>query len=184
MDKILQITDKREFVFLRKKTARFDFAAHTPKNITDMLQRMKRAMREARGVGLSANQIGIDAQMFVAEVPGANRELKFYAVFNPNIEKMSEEKVTSEEGCLSIVGKYGDVPRATNLVLRGFDKRGKPIKIKAWGLLARVFQHETDHLNGKLFIDRATKMYEAATSEQLQKHQSKVEGRGSEYGHK
>ena len=174
MDHILQITNKQEFVFLRRKTKRFEFETHTAKEIDELIQRMKRAMRAARGVGLSANQIGVDTQVFVAEVPGANQELKFYAVFNPVIEKISEEKEVNEEGCLSIPKKYGDVPRATNLVLRGFDKRGKLIKIKAWGLLARVFQHETDHLNGKLFIDRATQTYEVAASERLQKREIRI----------
>ncbi len=171
MEHILQITNKQEFVFLRRKTKRFDFAAHTPKEINELLQQMKHAMREARGVGLSANQIGVDAQVFIAEVPGTNRELKFYAVFNPIIDKVGEEIESSEEGCLSVPKKYGDVPRATHLVIRGFNKSGKPLKLKAWGLLARVFQHEIDHLNGKLFIDRATKTYEAPVSERLQKRE-------------
>jgi peptide deformylase len=70
-----------------------------------------------------------------------------------------------EEGCLSIPGKWGDVERAEQIVLSGFNKMGKPVKVKAWGLLARVFQHEVDHLNGKLFIDRAKKVY---SSEQTQ----------------
>ena len=64
-----------------------------------------------------------------------------------------------EEGCLSIPGTWGYVPRDERLVLSGFDKNGKPVKIRAWGLLAHVFQHETDHLQGKLFTDRTKKVF-------------------------
>jgi peptide deformylase len=161
------ITNKQEYKFLRRPPKPFDFSAHTAKEIQALIATMRNAMREAKGIGLSANQIGIDAQVFVVEVPGTRGEQKFYAVFNPSVEKMGEVREESEEGCLSIPKKFGAVPRATFIVVRGFDKRGKPIKIKAWGLLARVFQHEIDHLNGKLFIDRATKMYEIPTSERL-----------------
>lgn len=115
---------------------------------------MKRIMREANGVGLSANQIGLPYQLFVAQTYDAQGTQKFYAIFNPRIEKYSPESVTHEEGCLSIPGLYGNVPRARSVVLAGYDKSGKIVKIKAWGLLARIFQHETDHLNGKLFVDR------------------------------
>ena len=122
---------------------------------------MRRIMHAANGIGLSANQIGLEFSVFVAEVPGANGELKFYAVFNPKIEKMENGIIAFEEGCLSIPGKWGQVDRAERIVLSGFSKMGKPVKVKAWGLLARVFQHEVDHLNGRLFVDRAKKVFSA-----------------------
>jgi peptide deformylase len=115
---------------------------------------MKRIMHEANGVGLSANQIGLEFKVFVAEVPDAQGGSKFYAVFNPEIERTSTEKIVIEEGCLSIPGSFGEVERAERVAIKGYDKNGKVLKIKAWGLLARVFQHEIDHLNGHLFIDR------------------------------
>jgi peptide deformylase len=93
--------------------------------------------------------------VFVAEIPDAQGGMKFYAIFNPKIEKMSEEKIPFEEGCLSIPFTYGTIDRSERVTLVGFDKSGKTLKIKAWGLLARVFQHETDHLEGRLFIDKA-----------------------------
>jgi peptide deformylase len=160
-NEILTIDETKEDKFLRKKTADFDFAAFTKKEITDLLQRMRRVMRAANGIGLSANQIGLNLNLFVAEVPDAHANVKFYAIFNPLIEKMDGEILEFEEGCLSIPGKWGDVPRAEKVTLRGYDKNRKPIKIKAWGLLARVFQHETDHLNGRLFIDRAKRVHDA-----------------------
>ncbi len=150
---ILLIDDKKSESFLRKKTAEFDFSKFSKKEIQDLVARMKRIMHAANGVGLSANQIGLDMKMFVAEVPDAQGGLKFYAIFNPEIEKLGDDKIVIEEGCLSVPGKFGDVPRATRVAIKGYNKQGRPVKIKAWGLLARVFQHEIDHLNGKLFID-------------------------------
>ncbi len=158
---IWMVGDKKEEKFLRKKTADFDFKDFTKKEITELVSRMRRIMRVANGVGLSANQIGLNLNMFVAEVPDVDDGgMKFYAIFNPKIEKKSEDTAILEEGCLSIPGKWGYVPRAERVTLTGFDKNGKPIKIKAWGLLAHVFQHETDHLQGKLFIDRTKKIFE------------------------
>ena len=116
-------------------------------------------MREALGIGLSANQIGLDFRVFVAEIPTPQNKPKFYAIFNPKIKKASKEKISLEEGCLSVPAVYGDVERAEKIVLTGQDKNGKRIKIKAWGLLARVFQHEVDHLEGKLFIDKAKNIH-------------------------
>jgi len=117
-------------------------------------------MRAANGIGLSANQIGLDYNCFVAEVPDPQGGTKFYAVFNVRLEKLSAETTLFEEGCLSVLQKYGEVERAEKVTVAGFDKNGKALKIKAWGLLARVFQHEIDHLNGKLFIDRAKKVFD------------------------
>ncbi len=151
---------------MRKKTVDFDFAKFTKKEIDALVSRMRRIMREANGIGLSANQIGLDYRVFVAEVPDAQGGTKFYAVFNPKIEKAGAEKVPYEEGCLSVPGKWGNVLRPEKIVVSGLDKSGKPAKIKAWGLLARVFQHEIDHLAGKLFIDRTKEIY---TAESVQK---------------
>lgn len=163
---IYLIDDETQRAFLAQPTKRFDFEAHTRKEIDELLRRMRRIMREANGIGLSANQIGLPHRLFVAEVPGRD-QMKFYAVFNPEIEKVEREKVVMEEGCLSVPGIYGNVERPERLVLKGQDHRGKPLRIKAWGLLARVFQHEVDHLNGKLFLERAKDTYRANRPEDL-----------------
>lgn len=162
MEKILIIENKKEEKFLRQKTKKVDPTSFTRREMTALLSRMRKIMRAANGVGLSANQIGMDGRFFVAEVPMTNGELGFYAVFNPKIEKVSSEKNMVEEGCLSIPGSYGPVSRPERVTLSGLDKNGKPIKIKAWGLLARVFQHEVDHLDGKLFIDKAESVQKVA----------------------
>jgi peptide deformylase len=161
MNDIWKIDDKKQEKFLRKKVHNFDFSKFTKKESADLIVRMRKAMRAANGIGLSANQIGLDLNVFVAEVSDVDGGMKFYAIFNPKFEKISEEKVIFEEGCLSVPGTWGDVERPERVVLSGFDKFGKPVKIKAWGLLARVFQHEMDHLSGKLFIDRTKKLHKA-----------------------
>lgn len=157
--KIVTIDKSEDQKFLRRKTANFDFAKFSQKDINELVKSMRFAMKEAEGIGLSANQIGLGIKVFVAQV--AN---KFYAVFNPEIIQESEERDTMDEGCLSVPLKYGPVERASKVTLKGFDKNGEPIKLKAWGLLAKVFQHEVDHLNGKLFIDKAKEVF-TVTSE-------------------
>ena len=148
MTKILTVNDAIEDKFLRKVTAPFDFKAFSRKEINQLIQTMRRDMEVANGVGLSANQIGIDTQLFVAR-----DEQKFYAIFNPKIIKPSKETIDMEEGCLSIPENFKAVERPERVTLVGYDKNGKKIKINAWGFLARVFQHEVDHLNGKVFTD-------------------------------
>jgi peptide deformylase len=161
LNEILTNDVKSEDKFLRRKTVDFDFKKFTKKEIAELIGRMRRIMHRANGVGLSANQIGLDFKMFIVEVPDAQGGTKFYAVFNPKLEIVGDETAVYEEGCLSIPNQWGDVERASKVVISGLDRHGKPAKIKAWGLLARVFQHEVDHLNGKLFIDRAKNVYVA-----------------------
>jgi len=160
---IVTVAQKKDEKFLRKKAVPFEFKNFTRKEINDLIVRMRRIMHAANGIGLSANQIGLEFSVFVAEVPDAQGGIKFYAVFNPKIEKIEKDTVSFEEGCLSVPGKWGEVTRAEQIIVSGYNKMGKKVKVKAWGLLARVFQHEIDHLNGKLFIDKAKKVY---TSEQ------------------
>jgi len=158
---IVTITKKKDEKSLRKKASPFDFKKFTRKEINDLIIRMRRIMHAANGIGLSANQIGLDLSVFVAEVPDAQGGTKFYAVFNPKLEKSSKDAVAFEEGCLSVPGQWGEVTRAEQIIVSGHNKMGKKVKVKAWGLLSRVFQHEMDHLDGKLFIDRAKKLYTA-----------------------
>lgn len=148
------IKNKEEEKFLRKKTTDFDFSKHSPKKIRDLIKKMRAAMKKANGIGLSANQVGLDLKVFIAQVNN-----KFYSVFNPKITKFSEETITIEEGCLSVPEIFGPTERSARITLEGQDMNGKKIKIKAWGLLAKVFQHESDHLNGILFIDKAKELY-------------------------
>ena len=167
--KIFTIANKKEEKFLRRKTAEFDFQEFTKKEIDELVKKMRETMTTAIGIGLSANQVGLDLRLFVAQISDKPlkrdknnkiilpppESMKFYAIFNPKIIKASEKKSVLEEGCLSVPGVYGLVERPEKITLTGCDKNGRKIKIKAQGLLARVFQHEVDHLNGILFIDKA-----------------------------
>ena len=167
--KIFTINNKEEEKFLRLKVADFDFDKFGKKEISELLKTMRGIMIEARGIGLSANQLGLDLKFFIAQIsdkplkrdennksimPSLD-EMEFYAIFNPEIVKFSKEKILTEEGCLSVPGVYGLVERSAKITIVGRDENDKKIKIKASGILARVFQHEFDHLNGILFIDKA-----------------------------
>lgn len=126
-----------------KKIRHFD--ASIPKLIDDMFE----TMHAARGVGLAAPQIALSLRIFVAEY-----EDHKIAMVNPEIIKAEGEELGTE-GCLSIPGYVGDnIRRATKIVVKGQDARGKPIRVRAEGWFARILQHEIDHLDGTLFLDR------------------------------
>lgn len=130
---------------LRQKAAEVDriTGAHR-RLVEDMLD----TMRSAPGVGLAGPQIGVVERVFVWEVDDEHG-----AVFNPVISARSEEQVENEEGCLSLPGLYYPVTRAARVTVEGVDENGDPVKLDAEDLLARVCQHEIDHLDGVLFID-------------------------------
>ena len=155
LKKILLLGVKEDAIVLRQKTASFDFSKFTRKEIRVLVRDMRATMKAAEGVGLSANQIGLNLNIFVAVVEG-----KFYAVFNPKIVKILKKTDEMEEGCLSVPEHYGLVQRPSAIWVEGQNILAKKIKIKAWGLLARVFQHEIDHLNGVLFVDRTKRVYQ------------------------
>lgn len=122
----------------------------------ELIRKMKKIMKTNSGVGLAAPQIGIQKQIFVAELIYEDEENgTFYAAVNPKIINLSKEKEKLEEGCLSLPKVYGEVERPKKIVVEYLDEMGKKKRLKASGLLARIFQHEIDHLNGNLFIDLA-----------------------------
>ncbi len=110
-------------------------------------------MREKKGVGIAAPQIGESVQVIIVDTNDGPLTL-----FNPQIVKTSKKKESGEEGCLSVVGVYGMVPRFVSVEVEAIDMNGQPVHLKATNFFARVLQHEVDHLNGVLFIDRATKI--------------------------
>jgi peptide deformylase len=120
---------------------------------TDALRRladdMVETMHAAPGVGLAANQVGVRLACFVYD----DRDGHAGFVANPEVSDHEDEE-TIDEGCLSVPGPYHPTSRALKVRVRGFDLEGDPLDIRAEGLLARIFQHETDHLNGKLYLDR------------------------------
>ena len=136
---------------LRSTCTPFDFTRYTKKEVREIVKEMRMRMHEWNGIGLAATQIGRTEQFFVAQPPQG----KFYAIFNPKITKTEGKPVLMEEGCLSVPGEYGEVARYEKLVIEGQDQNGKAIKIKAWGMLAHIFQHEYDHLQGVLYTDKS-----------------------------
>lgn len=157
--KILTIEEKVNEDFLRTPTKEVNLDKEDKKVLKKTIKEMRQAMHKAEGVGLSANQVGIEKKLFVAQVPDNQGKPKFYSLINPKITWSSEEEAIMEEGCLSIPGVVGSVKRPGKITVEGLNIEGKKKKIKAWGYLARVFQHEIDHLNGILFIDKTDKIY-------------------------
>jgi peptide deformylase len=136
------------------------------KNLLTLIEDMVETMREAPGVGLAAPQIGLSDRLIVVEYyqheeDEENEEApkKVWAMINPEIVKSSEETLMGVEGCLSIPGLVGEVERHAAVQVKGLNRHGKPMKVKAEGWLARIFQHEIDHLNGVLFTERATRVW-------------------------
>ena len=161
MEPIYQLANADHAKVLRAKATPYDFGAHTPAETRALVDLMKKTMHAAQGIGLAANQIGLPWSVFVGQVSSAQGKPKFYALFNPKVAWASQETSGFEEGCLSIPRRYGVVSRAEKVVVEAQDKQGRPVKIKAWGLLARMFQHEIDHLNGAVFTDTATGIHDA-----------------------
>ncbi len=114
-----------------------------------LVDEMLRVMKKANGVGLAAPQLGIGLRIFVMAPSG----MKPVALINPKIV-LSEGEEVGEEGCLSIPGLYGDVKRARAVHVEAFDRRGRELVFELEGMHARVAQHEIDHLDGVLFIDK------------------------------
>jgi peptide deformylase len=115
---------------------------------------MVELMRDAVGVGLAATQLGVMRRLLVFQ---AGAEASPTALVNPEIEWLSDELAIAEEGCLSLPGVALDVERALHARVRGRDVRGEEMLLEASGLEARVLQHEVDHLNGVLIVDRTTR---------------------------
>ena len=121
-------------------------------NILKLLDNMQETMRNARGIGLAAPQIGVSKRVIIVDI-GENGE-NMVELINPEIIS-SEGTKTDMEACLSILGVKGEVSRHEKIVVAGLNRHGEKIEVQAEGLLARVFQHEIDHLEGRLFIDMA-----------------------------
>jgi len=153
--RILLIENKNDLTVLRQKTASFDFSRFTKKEITELVRSMRETMKAASGIGLAANQIGLNLSLFVAKT-----DRKLHAIFNPKLVWASTEEDEMEEGCLSIPKTYGIVRRPVAVRVEAEDVKGKKVEFAPIGLLARVFQHEIDHLNGILFTDKAIEVYE------------------------
>jgi len=156
---------------LRKKAMRVtSFDSKFQTLVDDMVE----TMLDAPGVGLAAPQVAVSQRLIVVRLPDDEESKEeygdqagvLYAVANPEIIKHSRGVVEGTEACLSIPGYLGNVDRYDSVVVTGLDRHGKPIRIKAKDWLARVFQHEIDHLDGVLFIDIATEVWKVKREEE------------------
>ncbi len=142
--------------------------------LQQLIEDMIETLADARGVGLAAPQVAQSMRLILVRLPDETDEDreeygdqagKLHIFINPKITKESREMVAGVEGCLSIPGLVGEVDRHEMVVVTGQDRAGKDIRIKARGWLARVFQHEIDHLDGVLFTDRTDKIWQPGAEE-------------------
>jgi peptide deformylase len=123
--------------------------------LMQLVERMQHLMHDAQGVGLAATQVGVLQRVFVFEPEGEAA----HAIVNPRIVETSDEKLTEEEGCLSLREVRVPVERSTKVTIEGKDPNGDDVRFELEGLSARVVQHEYDHLDGVLIIDRTDPEY-------------------------
>jgi peptide deformylase len=152
---------------LRARARPLDPAEIRTPRVQALIDDMFETMKEYQGVGLAAPQVHESLRLFVAgfgddEEEESGRSVPHVALINPEIQVVSSQVVEDWEGCLSIPEIRGKVPRAAQIVVRAYDRKGKRIELRAGGYSARVIQHETDHLDGILFFDRM-KSFESLT---------------------
>ena len=145
---------------LRKKAEQVtDFGAETQQLIDDMII----TLHEESGAGLAAPQVNVTQQVILVEYGSEEDDSippTLYVAVNPKITRFSQELVIGAEGCLSIPGLMGEIERSQEIVVEGQDRHGEPLKMNLRGWVARIFQHEIDHLEGILFTDRTTDVWE------------------------
>jgi peptide deformylase len=142
--------------------------AKVDQSIRQLAQEMLQTMYSADGIGLAAPQVGINKQIVVIDCEPDNPENPPLVLINPVIKRFGRSLCDAQEGCLSIPGVYLDVRRPEEIEVAYKDENGRPQTIKATGLLSRAIQHEMDHLNGVMFVDRVENAL--ALTDELKKH--------------
>jgi len=135
-----------------------------------LVEDMIETMREAPGVGLAAPQVAVPLRLIVVEYgddEDENVPKKLYVVANPEIVERSEETELGIEGCLSVPGLIGEVERNLKITVKGQNRQGRPVKIKAQSWLARIFQHEIDHLDGIVYTDLTDKVWKPTAEDEI-----------------
>ena len=151
---VRRITEVGEEILRRTCREVTDFG--TP-DLAALIDDMFSTMHVADGAGLAANQVGVDLRLFVYDCPDDNGVRHVGHIVNPVLDELDpagRQLIDEPEGCLSVPGAVMDVPRTGRAVARGFDKDGNPLVIEGTGDFARCLQHETDHLFGRLYLDR------------------------------
>ncbi|MCF7877647.1 MAG: peptide deformylase [Candidatus Omnitrophica bacterium] len=145
---------------LTKKSAKIE---RPDQDTKDILDQMYVLMKATDGVGLAANQVGLAMQLIVIEAGG-----EIYKLVNPKITKR-EGSIALQEGCLSFPGIELEIKRSHKVFIEALDQKGKPVSLKPEGVLAVIFQHEIDHINGVTFIDRVSFWQRLKISSKLKK---------------
>jgi peptide deformylase len=131
-------------------------------NINGQVQQMIDAMAEtmylAPGIGLASIQVGWDRSVLIYDITARDERRGLHVLINPRIISSEGEIISDNEGCLSVPDFRADVKRSERILVEGYDRDGNPLRVEAEGLQAIVLQHEIDHLNGRLFIDRISSL--------------------------
>ena len=135
----------------------------------EIITGMSQTMYGAPGVGLAAIQVGIEDSILIYDISPRNEERDLHVLINPKILESDGEVISENEGCLSVPDYRADVKRAQRILVEGLDRDGNPLRMEAEGFLATVLQHEIDHLNGTLFIDRISKLKRELYKKRIQK---------------
>ena len=143
-------------------------------SLLKMIEDMIETMYTAPGIGLAATQVGRPIRLIVFDVTPRDQDRKPTVLINPEIIEAEGEQIM-EEGCLSVPEYYSDVKRNAKVIVRGLDPEGKPVEICGEGILATVLQHEIDHLDGILFIDRISALKRTLYKKRVQKKLKKEE---------
>lgn len=139
--------------------------------LQNLIENMGATMYHAPGVGLAANQVGIDKSLLVYDIAAKDEQRRLDVLINPKIISSEGEVLSEDEGCLSVPDFRANVKRAARILVEAVDRQGAPLRIEAEGMLAIVLQHEIDHLNGTLFIDRISALKRQIYTRRVAKRQ-------------
>ena len=155
---------------LRQKARAVDPTEVRTASFQKLIDDMIETMVEYQGIGLAAPQVHEPVRIFVAGIEGSGDDLKIVPFVNPVITPVGDDRAEDWEGCLSIPDLRGRVSRAREVVVNALDRRGKPFEIALKNYPARVVQHETDHLDGVLFLDRMTTLESLTFLEEFERY--------------
>jgi len=175
--KILTYPDK----FLSKPTKPVE---NIDEKIQNLIKDMASIMYQAPGIGLAAIQVGINKSLLVYDVSPGDEKRSLQVLINPRIVESEGTTISEDEGCLSVPDFRANVKRAASVLVEGFDNNEKPLRIEAEGLLAVLLQHEIDHLNGILFIDRISSLKREIYKRRVKKNlKNEEKGEDNLHGH-
>ena len=171
---LIKVGDRNDAILYKPVTRVRDFGPKLHKLLDDMLE----TMRAAPGTGLAAPQVGVELRALVIDCPEdpekPDENVQTYELINPEILK-AKGKEEEQEGCLSLPGLVADVDRATQVLVRAQDRHGREFRLKAYDWLARIVQHEIDHLQGVLMTDRCSQLYKVVEKGKNEKGEMEYE---------